>query len=45
MLYGRRLSLPPSPFLADIEESLKQYARSEFKKKMQKPDDGQLSLF
>ncbi|HSV43964.1 MAG TPA: ATP-dependent helicase, partial [Candidatus Bathyarchaeia archaeon] len=45
MLYGKHLSLEPSRFLQDIEESLKQHSRSEFKKKRPEPDDGQMTLF
>jgi DNA helicase-2/ATP-dependent DNA helicase PcrA len=44
MLYGQTMSNVPSSFLADIEESLKNYSCSEFKKK-EKMDDGQFELF
>ncbi len=44
MLYGQKMSNPPSRFLSDIEESLKNYSSSEFRRK-EKTDDGQLSLF
>jgi len=43
-LYGLCLSNPPSPFLADIEESLKNHSRNAFKKKEPK-DDGQMTFF
>lgn len=43
-LYGLHFSNPPSPFLADIEESLKHHSETIFKKKEPR-DDGQMSLF
>ena len=45
-LYGRRLSTPPSPFLKDIEESLKNHSRTALnKKKKESKDDGQMTFF
>jgi superfamily I DNA/RNA helicase len=45
-LYGKEQSCRPSPFLADIEEELKNYDEySSSGKKRKKPDAEQLSLF
>lgn len=44
MLYGKVFHNPPTLFLGDIEESLKNHSKSQFKKKDVK-DDGQMSLF
>ncbi|MEW5895570.1 MAG: UvrD-helicase domain-containing protein [Candidatus Omnitrophota bacterium] len=45
MLYGKTLNPEPSPYLQDIEESLKNYTASQYLKKKQKADDGQMTLF
>ena len=42
-LHGEQRPCAPSPFLSDIEETLKQYDQSGSKRK--KPDAEQLSLF
>ncbi len=44
-LFGRQTEPSPSPFLADIEQVLKQVHESEFKPRKSKLEDTQLSLF
>ncbi len=44
-LYGEMYETKPSPFLADIEEELKEYEEGEVKARRPKKDDGQLQLF
>ncbi|MBN2009800.1 UvrD-helicase domain-containing protein [candidate division KSB1 bacterium] len=48
-LFGKRTSNNPSPFLADIEIALKEFRRSEIKRRRKdadtKQNDGQMSLF
>ena len=42
---GKRRELPPSPYLADIEEQLLDRHRSQFPGKQTRDEDSQLSLF
>jgi len=44
-LFGRQTQPAPSPFLADIEQVLKQVHESELKQRKVKTEDAQLSLF
>ncbi|MBF0229289.1 MAG: UvrD-helicase domain-containing protein [Desulfamplus sp.] len=45
LIFGKRIDVEKSPFLNDIEESLKNYSKLKFKK-IDKPNcDGQLELF
>lgn len=44
-LFGRQTQPVPSPFLADIEQVLKQVHESELKQRKVKTEDAQLSLF
>jgi len=44
-LYGETRETKPSPFLADIEEELKEYEHIEAKIRRPKKDDGQMQLF
>jgi superfamily I DNA/RNA helicase len=44
-LYGKTVELPPSRFLADIEESLKAYEAAREKKFRKDPERDQLKLF
>ena len=44
-LFGRQTQPAPSPFLADIEQVLKQVHESELKQRKAKTEDAQLRLF
>ncbi len=44
-LYGKFYQNTPSPFLADIEDKLKEYEQQQYKPKKQKKEDPQMTLF